>query len=104
MCSLISSTVNTFDDKPVPLEYKIQSNCSVILLADCTRSSRFAVFTKPFNQELNSESFEIEIHIDDNVIWYKPRNDGKDFIRLENSTEVEVTSVITPFGEDIDLR
>lgn len=104
MCSLIASTVNTFDDKSIPLKNKIQSNCSVLLVADCTRTSRFAVFTKPNNQEFNSEPIEIEIHIDDNVIWYKPRNDGKDFIRLENSTEVEITSVITPFGEDIDLR
>lgn len=104
MCSLVSSTVNTFDDKPISLENQTQSNCSVLLVADCTRTSRFAVFATPSNQGSNSESFALEIHIDDEVIWYTPQKSGKDFIRLQNSTEIEVTALITPLGEEIDLR
>lgn len=104
MCSVVSSTVNTFDDKSINLENKIKSNCSVLLVADCTIRSRFAVFIKPVKRDCCSESFVLEVHIDDNVIWYSPQNDGQDFIRLENSTEVEVTSKITPLGEDVELR
>lgn len=104
MCSVISTVVSTFDDKTINLEDKIKSNCSVLLVADCSTASRFAVFVKPLKRECYSDSFALEIHIDDHVIKYTPRIDGKDYVQLKNSTEIEVTSLITPLGEDVELR
>lgn len=101
MCSVMSSTINTFDHKSLNMENQIKSNCSVLLVADCTISSRFAVFVKPVD---DLKSFVLEVHIDDNVIWYSPQNDGNDFIRLQNLTEIAVTSKITPLGEEFELR
>lgn len=104
MCSVVSSTVNSFDDKTISLDDTIKPNCSVLLVADCTGTSRFAVFVKPVKRESYSDAFEIEVNIDDHVIKYITRTDGKDFVQLENSTEIEVTSLITPLGEDVELR
>lgn len=104
MCSVVSSTVNTFDLMTIALEDKITPNCSVLLVADCTIASRFAVFVKPLKRECYPDSFALEINIDDQVIKYTPRVDGKDYVQLKNSTEIEVTSLITPLGEDVDLR
>lgn len=103
MCSMVSSTVNTFDDIIVNLENKIKSNCSVLLVADCTISSRFAVFVESIESDDNLQSFELEVHVDDHVIWYSPRKDEKDYIRLWNSTEVEVTSLMWNWGDDVEL-
>lgn len=104
MCSIISSTVSTFDDKPVKLEMNIESNCSVLLVADCSIKSRFALFVKPIKGESNETSFELELHVDDQVIWYTPNSNGKDFIRLNDSTQIEVDTLITPLGNEFDFR
>lgn len=104
MCSVIASIVSSFDGKPIDLENIVKANCSVLLIADCTLSSRFAVFIKPLHRESHPDSFELEVHIDDLVLWYTPHMNGKDFIRLQNSTGFEVSSLITPFGETVELR
>lgn len=104
MCSLISSTVNTFDDKVIPMANIIQPNCSVLLVADCSAASRFAIFVTPIQDESETKSFTLELHIDDQIVWYTPRKDGNDFIRLENSNEVEVKLLVHPLGENIEFR
>lgn len=104
MCSLISSTVNTFDDKLVQLENSTESNCSLLLLADCSIKSRFALFVRPMKSETNQTSFELELHVDDHVIRYAPRSDGTDFIRLNDSAQIEVTTLVMPLGADVDLK
>lgn len=104
MCSLISSTVNTFDDKPIVIENDTKPNCSVLLVADCSISSRFAVFVTPVKVNSEVDSFTLEMHVDDQVVWYTPRKHGSDFIRLVNSTEVEVTTLVNPLGREVELR
>ena len=104
MCSIVSAEVNTFDDIIIALDDKIKPNCSVLLVADCSIASRFGVLVKPVKCESCSDSFEIEVYIDDHVVTYKPRIDGKDFVQSNNSTEIEVTSLITPLGENVELR
>lgn len=101
MCSVIATTVSTFDDKPVELTNYIKPNCSVLLVADCSITSRFALFVKP--TALNS--FALELHIDDHVITYEPQlNRTSDTIRLQNSTVIEVMPSIRPFGDSADLK
>lgn len=102
MCSVVSTTVSTFDDKLVSLANYTKPNCSVLLVADCSITSRFALFISPM--ETNSQTFQLELHVDDNIIYYSPRIDDKDFIRLANATEIEITSITQPFGHDVDLR
>lgn len=104
MCSLVASTVNTFDDKTIVLEKFIKPNCSVLLVADCSISSRFAVFVTPVKDDSDTEAFALELHIDDRVVRYSPRKEGNDFIRMDDSTEIEVTSLINPLGEDVEFR
>lgn len=104
MCSLISSTVNTFDDKPIAIENDTKPNCSVLLVADCSIASRFAVFVTPIKDNEEVDSFALEMHVDDQVVWYTPNKHGNDFIRLENSTEVEITTLVNPLGREVELR
>lgn len=104
MCSLVSSTVNTFDEKSIALESDMHPNCSVLFVADCSIQSRFAVFVNPVKGALNQSTFEIELHVDDHVIWYIPRSDDKDIIRLSDSTDIEVKTLTTPLGDAVDLR
>lgn len=105
MCTLISSSVNTFDDKPIELQKILVSNCSVLLVADCSVQSRFALFVRPIKNETNhTTNFELELHVDDNVVWYTPHISGNDFIRLQDSTQIEVTTLVTPLGDDVELR
>lgn len=101
MCSVISTTVSTFDDKPVVLTNYTKPNCSVLLVADCSIASRFALFVKP----TSFNSFALELHIDDHVITYEPQlNRTSDTIRLQNSTVIEVLPSIRPFGDAADLK
>lgn len=104
MCSIISSSVDTFDDKVIDLEKSIQSNCSVLLVADCSSASRFAIFATPRKVDGNIESFALEMHIDDHIVKYSPNNNGHDVIHLEDSTDVEVESLINPLGDGIEFR
>lgn len=104
MCSVVSTDVNTFDDKTISLNDKINPNCSVLLVADCSIASRFGVFLKPVKNQGYPDSFTIEINIDEHVIKYTPRVDGKDFIQLKNTSEIEVTSLIRPLGDGVELR
>lgn len=105
MCSLMASTVNTFDDKQIALDKFIQPNCSVLLVADCS-TSRFGIFVNPIKREneSNTETMILEMFIDDRIVKYVPRKDNRDFIQLEDSSETEVTSLIYPLGEDIEFR
>lgn len=100
MCSVVSTTVSTFDDKPISLTDYIKPNCSVLLVADCSIDSRFALFITP----TATNAFSLELHIDDHVINYEPQLNGKDAIRLQNSTVIDVTQSIRPFGDSIDLK
>lgn len=100
MCSVVSATVSTFDDKPILLTDYTKPNCSVLLVADCSIDSRFALFVTP----TATNAFALELHIDDNVISYEPQQNGKDSIRLQNSTVIEVTPSTRPFGDSIDLK
>lgn len=101
---MISSTVDTFDDKVIDLSKSMQSNCSVLLVADCSSTSRFAIFATPHKIDGEFESFALEMHIDDHIVRYSPSSNGRDFIQLENSTDVEVKSFINPLGDGIDFR
>lgn len=104
MCSLISSTVNTFDDKVINLDTTIQSNCSVLLVADCSAASRFAIFAAPLKIIDDIQSYMLELHIDDHIVKYSPTIKGRDIIRLEDSTEIEVNSLVNPLGDAIEFR
>lgn len=102
---MISSTVNTFDDKVINLEKSIQPNCSILLVADCSSASRFAIFAAPHKIDDDVESFALEMHIDDHIVRYSPSNNDRDFIHLEDSTDdVEVKSLINPLGDGIEFR
>lgn len=101
---MISSTVNTFDGKVINLEKSIQSNCSVLLVADCSSASRFAIFAAPHKIDVDVESFVLEIHIDDHIVRYTPSNNGRDFVHLEDSNDIEVKSLINPLGDAIEFR
>lgn len=100
MCSIISPILSTFDDKPISLENYTKSNCSVLLVADCSSAARFALFVKPSN----GNGYSLQLYIGDNVVSYAPRANGLDMIQLKNSTEVPVQTMIQPLGESIDLR
>lgn len=106
MCSLMTSTINTFDDKKIALEKFIQPNCSVLLVADCSTTSRFGIFVKPVKSENESdkETMVLEIHIDDRKVKYSPRKDNRDFIQLEDLSQTEIISLMHPLGEDIEFR
>lgn len=104
MCSVISSAVDTFDDKVIDLSRSIQSNCSVLLVADCSNTSRFAIFAEPHKVDGDIESFALEMHIDDHIVRYSPNSNGRDFIQLEDSTEIEVNSLINPLGDAVEFR
>lgn len=104
MCSIISSSVNTFDDKAINLEKSIQSNCSVLLVADCSSAARFAIFAAPLKIDGDVESFTLEIHIDDHIVRYSPSNNGRDIIHLGDSNDVEVKSLVNPLGDAIEFR
>lgn len=101
---MISSTVNTFDDEMIDLEKSIQANCSVLLVADCSNASRFAIFATPHKIDGNVESFTLELHVDDHIVKYSPNNNGHDLIHLEDSTEIEIESPINPLGDGIEFR
>lgn len=100
MCSVVSTTVSTFDDKPISLTNYTKPNCSVLLVADCSIDSRFALFVTP----MAANAFALELHIDDHVIKYEPQVNGTDTIRLQNSTVIEVTPSTKPFGDNVDLK
>ena len=104
MCSVISSTVDTFDDKVINLEKYMQANCSVLLVADCSTTSRFAIFATPHKIDDNVESFTLELHVNDHIVRYSPNYNGHDFIHLEDLTEMEVKSPINPLGDGIEFR
>lgn len=96
--------MDTFDDKVIDLEKSIQSNCSVLLVADCSSTSRFAMFATPHKTDGKIESFVLEMHIDDHIVSYVPNNNGRDFIHLEDSTDVEIESLTNPLGDGIEFR
>lgn len=108
MCSIVSGTVSTFAAKPVHLANYTKPNCSVLMVADCSPMSRYGLFVTPLLQSNNdansSDIYLLELHVDDQVIWYSPRKDGTDFIRLKNMTEIEISSIVRPFGDITDLR
>lgn len=104
MCSMISSTVDTFDDKVINLDESIKTNCSVLLVADCSTASRFAIFATPHKIDSVIKSFTLELHVDAHTVKYSPSNNEHDFIRLEDSTEIEVNSLINPLGGGIEFR
>lgn len=108
MCSIVSGTISTFDNKPIQVANYTRPNCSVLMVADCSAASRFALFVIPSSQSSsdnnNENTYSLEIHIDDHVIWYSPRKDGTDFIRLKNLTEIQVSNLVQPLGDGVDLR
>lgn len=104
MCSIISSTVNTFDDKAINLDKSLQSNCSILLVADCSAAAQFAIFATPQKNHGDITSFMLELHIDDHIVKYAPSSDGHDFIHLEDSTKIDVESLATPLGDGIEFR
>lgn len=101
---MFASTVNTFDDKVINLEKSIQSNCSVLLVADCSTASRFGIFAAPLKTNDNVESFMLELHIDDHIVKYSPNIKRRDIIQLEDSSEIEVNSLVNPFGDGVEFR
>lgn len=96
MCSLISGTVNTFDDISVNLHEHSKGNLSVLLLADCSTRPRFALFVQPKQTVDEKEIFSIELHVDDEVVTYVPRTDQTDWISVNGQLEVEVITEILP--------
>lgn len=104
MCSLIASTVNTFDNKAIVLEKIIKPNCSVLLVADCSISPRFAVFVTPVRNSSDTETLDLEFHIDDRIVRYSPSANGNDSIRMEDSSEIEITTLINPLGDEVEFR
>lgn len=100
MCSVVSTTVSTFDDKPIQLSNYTKPNCSVLLVADCSMASHFALFITP----TATAQFKLELHVDEHVITYEPQVDGSDAIRLQNDTVVEVNASVRPFGDAVDLK
>lgn len=92
MCSIIAGTVNTFDVNSINLTDYTKSNCSVLLAADCSVNSRFALFITPFQTANGKEAFNLTFHIDSDIISYTPRIDNKDFFRLNDEPEIEIVS------------
>lgn len=44
------------------------------------------------------------MYIDDHIIRYASRKNGRDVIYLEDSTDVEVKSLTNPLGDGIEFR
>lgn len=96
MCSIISGTVNTFDDVSFDLVEHSMGNLSVLLLADCSTRPRFALFISPKHTVDGREIFTIELHVDDDVVTYAPRADFTDWISVNGQLEVQVITEILP--------
>lgn len=101
MCSIIAPTLSTFDDLTISLENYTKPNCTVLLVADCSIASNFAVFVTP-SKHIGIES--IQVHIDGDIVTYSTQKNGIDFVQLKNQTEIEVTSMVRPLGESVNLR
>lgn len=96
MCSIISGTVNTFDDIAIDLYEYSKGNVSVLLLADCSTRPRFALFVNPKQTADGKQIFTIELHVDDDVVTYAPRTDFTDWISVNGQNEVQVITEILP--------
>lgn len=101
MCSIIAPILSTFDDLTISLEKYTKPNCTVLLVADCSIASYFAVFVTPSKQ---SGIQSLQVHIDGHVITYPSQRNGIDYVQLKNQTEIEVTSMVYPLGESVNLR
>lgn len=100
MCSIIAPTLSSFDDLTISLENYTKANCTVLLIADCSIASTFAVFITP-SKQTGIES--LQVHIGGEVVTYSTQKNGIDFVQLKNQTEIEVTP-IRPLGESVNLR
>lgn len=104
MCSIISGTVNTFDDISVNLTDYSNGNLSVLLLADCSTRPRFALFVNPKQTADGKDIFTIELHVDDDVVTYAPRADHTDWISVNGQLEVQVITEILPIENKLKYR
>lgn len=92
--------MSTLDDKSISLENYTKPNCSVLLVADCSFASKFALFVAP-TMENGIQTFSLQLHLGDDIVFYTPRKLENDLIQLKNGTEIVIETMIHPLE---DLR
>lgn len=91
MCSVVKNLLNTFNDNVINLLDRdhLKSNCSVLLLADCTNNPQFAVFLK----QLTNGAYALRVHYHDTFIEYIPNGNGIQQILLNGQDTVLLSDI-----------
>lgn len=82
-CSVVGNNVIGYNDLRANLDdYPVEKNCSILLAADCSRKSSFAIFIEPVDGFKLKDKFAIRYFVGETSILVSPND--KENIVVEN--------------------
>lgn len=100
-CNLIDNQLSTFSGTLVNVSLSENHECPTVLFADCTATSKFALF---ITRTRSTGTFTLKLHVGDMFVTYTPRADGKDILLINGKEEIEIVSEVRAAPDNDDFR